>query len=48
MHQSLRPFDGIDPTYEIENFLHAITANIVLTSGPEQIDSPYHEAWILN
>ena len=47
MQQSLRPFDGTDPTYTTEDFLNAITANMVMTAGPEQTDSPYHAAWIL-
>ena len=45
--QSLRPFDGTDPTYTTEVFLNAITANMLMTAGPEQTDSPFHEAWIL-
>ena len=47
MQQSLRPFDGTDNTYTTEDFLNAITANMVMTAGPEQTDSPYHEAWFL-
>ena len=47
MQQSLRPFDGTDPTYTTEGFLNAIRANMVITAGPEQNDSPLHEAWIL-
>ena len=47
MQQSLRPFDGTDSTYTTEDFLNAITANMLMTAGPEQTDSPYHEAWIL-
>ena len=47
MQQSLRPFDGTDPTYTTEVFLNAITANMVMTAEPEQTDSLYHEAWIL-
>ena len=47
MQQSLRPFDGTDPTYTTEGFLNAITANMVMTAGPEQTDSSFHEAWIL-
>ena len=47
MQQSLRPFDGTDPTYTTEDFLNAITANMVMTAEPEQILSPFHEAWIL-
>ena len=40
-------YDRTDPTYTIENFLKAITANMVMTVGPEKTDSPYHDAWIL-
>ena len=46
MQQSSRPFDGTDPTYKTEDFLNAITANMVMTAGPDQTDSPYYEAWI--
>ena len=38
MQQSLRPFDGTEPTYTTEDFLNAITANMVMTAGPEQTD----------
>ena len=44
MQQSLRSFDGTDPTYTKEYLLNAITANMVMTAGPKQTDSPYHEA----
>ena len=47
MQQSLRPFDGTDPTYTTEDFLNPITANIKMTAGPEQTDLPLHEAWTL-
>ena len=46
MQQSLRPFDGTDPTYTTEDIPNAITANMVITAGPEQTDSPFHETWI--
>ena len=47
MQQSLRPFDGTNPTNTTEDFLNAITANMVMTAGPEQTDSPFHENWIM-
>ena len=47
MQQSLRPFDGTDPTYTKEDFLKARTANMVMAAGTEQTDSPFYEAWIL-
>ena len=47
MQQSLRPFDGADPTCKTEDFLNAITTNMVMTAGPEQTDSLFLETWIL-
>ena len=38
MQQSLNPFDGTDPTNTTEALLNAITANMVMTAGPEQTD----------
>ena len=47
MQQSLRPFDGTGPTYTTEDFLNAITANMVMKAGPDRTDSPFHKTWIL-
>ena len=49
MQQSLlpRPIDGTKSKCATEDFLNAIKDNMVMTVGPEQTDSPYHEAWIL-
>ena len=47
MQQSLRPFDVTDPIYTTEDFLSAITTNIVMTAVPEQTDSTFHNSWIL-
>ena len=47
MQQSRRPFGGTYPTYTTEDFLNAITTNMVMTTGPVQTDSLYHETWIL-
>ena len=44
MQQSLRPSDGTDLTYTTEDFLNAITSNMVTTAAPEQTVSPYHKA----
>ena len=46
MQQSLRPFEGNDSLHTTDDFLNAITANMVMTAGLEQTDSPYDEAWI--
>ena len=45
--QPLRQFDDTDRTYTTEDFSSAITANMAMTAGPEQTDSPFHDAWIL-
>ena len=37
MQQSPRPFDGTDPTYTIEDFLNAITANMAMTAEPNKL-----------
>ena len=47
MDQSSRPFDVTEPTYTTDGFLNAITGNLVITAGPEPVESPYHETWIL-
>ena len=47
MQQSQRTFDDTDRTYTIEDFINAITVNMAMAAGPEQIDSPYKEVWIL-
>ena len=47
MQQSLRQIDGTGPTSTTEGFLNAITANMVMTTKPEETDSPHNEAWIL-
>ena len=44
MQHSSRPFDDTDPTYTTEDFLNAITANVVMAAGPELVDSLYPEA----
>ena len=38
-----RLFDGIDPTYTTVDFFKTITANMIMTAEPQQIESPYHE-----
>ena len=47
MQHSFSTFDGTHPTYTTPDSLNAIRANMVKTAGPEQTDSPFHEAWIL-
>ena len=46
MQQSLRSSDGTDPIFN-KVFSNAITAIMVRKAGSEQVDSEYHEEWIL-
>ena len=39
-------FTGKDPEYSVEDYLNAITANLILYIGPEPINSPLHQNWI--
>ena len=47
MQQPLQPFDGTDSTFTTENILNALLAIMVMTAGPEQVNSPRHETCIL-
>ena len=39
-------FTGTDPEYSVEDFLNAVTANLILNIGPEPINTPLHQNWI--
>ena len=39
-------FIGTDPEYSVEDFLYAVTANLILNIGPELINTPLHQNWI--
>ena len=39
-------FTGTDPEYSLEDFLNAVTANLILNIGPEPINTPFHQNWI--
>ena len=39
-------FTGTDPEYSVEDYLNAVTANLVLNIGPEPINTPLHQNWI--
>ena len=42
----LMVFTGTDPEYSVEDYLNAVTANLILNIGPEQINTPLHQNWI--
>ena len=39
-------FTGTDPEYSVEDFLNAVTANLILNIGPEPINTPFLQNWI--
>ena len=39
-------FTGTDSEYSVENYLNAVTANLILNIGPEPINRPLHQNWI--
>ena len=39
-------FTGTDAEYSVEDFLNAVTANLILNLGPEPVNTPLHQNWI--
>ena len=39
-------FTGTDTEYSVEDYLIAVTANLILKIGPEPISPPLHQNWI--
>ena len=37
---------GTDPEYSLEDYLNAVTANLILNIGPEPVYMPLHQNWI--
>ena len=45
-NKPLNVFTGTDPEYSVEDYLNAVTANLILNIGPEPINTPLHQNWI--
>ena len=45
-NKPLMLFTGTDPEYSVEDYLNALTANLILNIGPEPINTPLHQTWI--
>ena len=45
-NKPLMVFTGTDPEYSVEDYLNAVTANLILNKGPEPINTPLHQNWI--
>ena len=41
-NKQLMVFTGIDPEYSVEDYLNAVTSNLILNIGPEPINTPLH------
>ena len=44
-NKPLMAFTGTDPEYSVEDYLNAVTANLILNIGPEPINTPLHQNW---
>ena len=42
----LTVFKGTDTEYSVEDYLNAVTANLILNIGPEPVNKPLHQNWI--
>ena len=40
------PETGTDPEYSVEDYLNAVTANLILNIGAEPVNTPLHQNWI--
>ena len=45
-NKPLMVFTGTDPEYSKEDYLNAVTANLILNTGPEPFNTPLHQNWI--
>ena len=45
-NKPLMVFTGTDPEYSVEDYLNAVTANLILNIGPEPNNTPLHQRWI--
>ena len=42
---TIRPFDGTDPAYTVEEYLNSIVAAMIFISGIEPVNKPGHHQW---
>ena len=42
---TIRPFDGTDPAYAVEEYLNSIVAAMIFSSGVEPVNKPGHHQW---
>ena len=42
---TIRPFDGTDPAYTVDEYLNSIVAAMIFSSGIEPVNKPGHHQW---
>ena len=42
---TIRPFDGTDPAYTVQEYLNSIVAEMIIRSGIEPVNKPGHHQW---
>ena len=42
---TIRPFDGTDPAYTVEEYLNSIVLAMIFSSGIEPVNKPGHHQW---
>ena len=45
-NKPLRVFTGTDSEHAVVDYLNAVTANLIISIGPEPINTPLHQNWI--
>ena len=45
-NKPLMVFTGTDSEHSVEDYLNAVTANLILDIGPEPVNTPLHQNWI--
>ena len=45
-NKPLMIFTGTDREFSVEDYLNAVTANLILNIGPEPINTPLHQNWM--
>ena len=45
-NKPLMVFTGTEAEYSVEDYLNAVTANLILIFGPEPINTPLHQNWL--
>ena len=43
---SKKPLTGTDPEYSVEDYLSAVSANLISNIGPEPVNTSLHQNWI--